>query len=324
MPGEHAFNYAVSAGSMLQPDEIEAYFELVAETIKAHTLEGARYLGRAIDGAFRKWSAGEVREHYAPEQVAAVFQTAERAINTSDLANILRRAVADSDYICFHGGTEILAAEILAGGGVRMSMARVQNVEEAIHPVAANCLWAGRLQIDHTAGLHEDGPWLFRYKASATVKLPCAPARAPPSTTIILGAYGDVVNFSAGEFYLSWYPTFMLGHTNALDGRALRSLPKARDLDAMARAGIEAIAAYIPGARAFARADASLAVGGGVIFARGATDISDPASGLHKRSAIGVRQNGCYLSIDTGKYCTAPMFAIEAADAITNILGARP
>jgi hypothetical protein len=57
-------------------------------------------------------------------------------------------------------------------------------------------------------------------------------------------------------------------------------------------------------------------IGGGVIFAWGATDVDDRRSGLHQRHAIGVHSHGRYHSIDTGKYGMAPWFALQLAERI--------
>lgn len=42
--------------------------------------------------------------------------------------------------------------------------------------------------------------------------------------------------------------------------------------------------------------------------------------GLHQRFAIGPRRHGAYVTIDTGKYCTAPLFAQQAAEMLTEVL----
>jgi hypothetical protein len=54
-------------------------------------------------------------------------------------------------------------------------------------------------------------------------------------------------------------------------------------------------------------------VAGGFIFAWGSADIDDIGSELHQRFDIGVRSYGRYHSIDTGKYCMAPLYALEVA-----------
>lgn len=53
-----------------------------------------------------------------------------------------------------------------------------------------------------------------------------------------------------------------------------------------------------------------------MITAWGETDISDPASELHRRYEIGVNSAEGHHSIDTGKYTMAPLFARICADRI--------
>jgi hypothetical protein len=57
-------------------------------------------------------------------------------------------------------------------------------------------------------------------------------------------------------------------------------------------------------------------VAGGIILAAGDTDIDDPASRLHTRTAVGIRSMHGYHSVDTGKYTLAPMYALEIADRV--------
>jgi hypothetical protein len=57
-------------------------------------------------------------------------------------------------------------------------------------------------------------------------------------------------------------------------------------------------------------------VGGGWVFAAGRGRLSDPSSTLHRRSDYGVVRMGGYISIDTGKYSTAPWLARYLADRL--------
>jgi hypothetical protein len=63
-----------------------------------------------------------------------------------------------------------------------------------------------------------------------------------------------------------------------------------------------------------------VSVAGGIIMAAGETDIDDPASRLHTRSAVGIRSFEGYHSVDTGKYTLAPMYAMQVADRICGVL----
>ena len=89
---------------------------------------------------------------------------------------------------------------------------------------------------------------------------------------------------------------------------------------AIAQNTLQNLAPVVPGVEKFnAQYLAVPDVRGGVIYALGDTDVEDPKSGFHQRSEIGVRSSGNYHSVDTGKYTTAPLFALEAADRITGI-----
>ena len=54
-------------------------------------------------------------------------------------------------------------------------------------------------------------------------------------------------------------------------------------------------------------------VDAGIITAWGATDIDDPNSGLHQRHEVGPWARDGWISVDTGKLTTAPLFAQRAA-----------
>jgi glycerol-3-phosphate dehydrogenase len=57
-------------------------------------------------------------------------------------------------------------------------------------------------------------------------------------------------------------------------------------------------------------------VAAGVVVAWGDSDIDKPDSELHRRLDIGVHDHDGYLSVDTGKLTTAPLFAAKVADVL--------
>lgn len=69
-----------------------------------------------------------------------------------------------------------------------------------------------------------------------------------------------------------------------------------------------------PNLRVLISDDAStdMRVEGGFAFAQGRGFIGDPGSTLHRRDKFGVMRKGIYISVDTGKYSSAP----ERADII--------
>jgi hypothetical protein len=75
---------------------------------------------------------------------------------------------------------------------------------------------------------------------------------------------------------------------------------------------IRAIDAWYPG---IGKVD-SIQVDAGAIVACGQTDVDDPSSELHTRTAIGVTSHDGYHSLDPGKLTTAPYFAMVTADRV--------
>ena len=55
---------------------------------------------------------------------------------------------------------------------------------------------------------------------------------------------------------------------------------------------------------------------GGWVYAAGQGALSDPASSLHRRNEFGIVRLGSYISVDTGKYSTAPWMARKIADSV--------
>lgn len=202
--------------------------------------------------------------------------------------------------------------------GVTVRFASDGAEQHARYDHVVNALWDGRLAVDRTAGVAPPRPWLYRVKHYVRVASPAA--LTIPSTTIVLGAFGDAVAYANGGLYLSWYPAGMRGASSALSPPAwpltLDPAKAAEVRDAIC-AGLTAI---IPAVAALPpEAIAASAVKAGIIFAWGQTDIDDPASVLHERHAIGPQTHGRYHTVDTGKLTMAPLFGKLLADRIRQI-----
>jgi hypothetical protein len=52
------------------------------------------------------------------------------------------------------------------------------------------------------------------------------------------------------------------------------------------------------------------------VFARGTGSLDDPATSLHRRDRLGIRRDGKYITVDTGKYSTAPWLAARLAEEV--------
>lgn len=337
------FHYYVPADSQLQVDAVHRHFDdveqMLRETCRA---TGDTYLGAAPDRWFERNAASEHARLFSPAATQGSFRTVEQSVSPVAVATLLRDAVGRHPNIAFAGATEVLAVTEVSSGCLRVDTRRDGAIASATYASVANCLWDDRMRIDRTFGMHDPGPWFLRYKAAISLTASGPMRREIPSSTGILGPYGDIVSHGNGAYYVSWYPRCKLAETTEPDGRALPELvhvwpvrPIRRVVSRFpaltqrltahthrpfVRANLKELAAYVPPLADLLRAVTHFDVGGGVIVARGSSDIHDPQSHLHQRFRIGPVMSGSYVSIDTGKYCTAPLFAVEAADLISGVL----
>jgi glycine/D-amino acid oxidase-like deaminating enzyme len=316
------FFYVVPHDSQVGVDGIRRHFEDVSASAALMTeTTGQSYLGTDIDVWFRQNSDAEHEKLFSTDTTLASFVTAERAVRTDRVADVLRRRITSSG-IAWLPHTEVVSVDRRGEGPIQVMLREPgSEARRASYDVVVNCLWHDRLRIDESAGIVADGSWLFRYKASLTLSGRSGdPRPVVPSVTMVLGAYGDVVNYDNQRFYLSWYPECRLGETREVDCRWLYKVAADADDHQLAASTVAELSRYVPAVQGLHARGFDVQVGGGVIYAAGSTDISDPSSLLHQRSTIGPRQYGSYLSIDTGKYCTGPLFAMQAARMVEDLL----
>jgi glycine/D-amino acid oxidase-like deaminating enzyme len=300
------FQYAVHRGSQLSVNSIAAHFESVADRYRTlRRATGLSYFDHASDFVWEPMSNRTLRAEYDDRRIAAAFRSVELSVDPAKVAAMLRQAVAEQDAIRFHPGRRVEAVRVDSTEGPRVALAG----EGMIGPYdeVVNALWQDRLRVDATAGLHPGRPWLHRYKLA--IHIAGAAGSAPASTSIMLGEYGDIVDFGGGRHYLSWYPACKLGEWREICPPDMPAQFDEEERRRIVDASLEELGQIAPPLRALDLSRATIDVRGGYIFAWGRSDIADPDSELHRRSDIGIHSNGRYHSIDTGKYCMAPHFA---------------
>ncbi|MEO7932992.1 MAG: FAD-dependent oxidoreductase [Chthoniobacterales bacterium] len=309
LPVSTPFYYLVHSDSLLSIPQVEAHFRDCGKMARDIAGEGTpEYFGRDYRLTPERLTDAECAALFDPDLVQAAYRTEEVSIDPEFLAQRVHVAVTENPRITCHWNTHI------DGVTPREDSAIVNG--DAPYDHVINTLWEGRLAVDQTAGITPSLPWLYRVKHYLRVQLLPSETVGIPSSTIVLGAFGDVVNYNNGALYLSWYPTGMLGASTAIRPPAWP--PPSGELQSNLRASIfQELSRIVPSLKRLSPACIENAhVKGGVIFAWGSTDIDDPHSGLHDRYRIGPVSYGRYHSVDTGKLTMAPFFAQTLAQQI--------
>jgi glycine/D-amino acid oxidase-like deaminating enzyme len=238
--------------------------------------------------------------------VIATIRTPERSIHPFDLAEVVAQRVHATPQIEVQVGRGVVRAERDDQGCFWLH----DEFGERLGPFDAvvNATWEVRMAIDRTLGYEPPMPWLHRFKL-ALHGADIGGSKDTPTLTLVLGAFGDVVNYGDGRVYLSWYPAGHITSTTALAPDQLEPDIGADIGAAIRREILVRLAEIVPAVRQFDASEQGYELRGGYITAWGNTDIVDPESGLHKRHAIGVHSDRGYHSVDTGKFTMAPLNA---------------
>lgn len=310
-----AFNYAVHRDSLLSVDQVETHLRLSHEMARRRIGDGS-YFGIDLATPPARLSEADVEEEYDTRAVQAVYRTQEVGIDPANLARTIRDRVEADPHIHPVFNTEIQGVEV-GGRDIEVICHSGDGPGRGRYDHVVNALWDGRLKVDSTLGLAPERPWLFRLKyylrlRSSTTRL--------PSTTIVLGRFGDVVDYLDGSVYLSWYPTGIQAQSSGLEPPVPIPVTEEPKAEMIRRGILHGLASVIPGVAGIPDTEQTAAeILGGVIFAWGATDIDDPNSGLHNRFSVGPHSFGNYHTVDTGKLTLAPLFARSVADRVRGV-----
>jgi len=308
------FDYLVHEDSQLTLGQFGDYLNAVHHLLTEDVPPNGSYFGEPITAAV-PIPTDELNDAYAGGAVVGGFRTPEVAVHPGVLAQALRMRIASDPAIEVRLEHRVDSVEDDAAGLAVVARTGDRPVRESFDHVV-NALWDGRLALDETRGLKPGRSWLYRFKHGIRFRLPAS--RQPiPSTTIVLGPFGDTVAYGDGTYYLSWYPAGMLATSSDVSPPEWPAFP---DPALAEKIVAESIVGMADSVTALTGLDPSELIGasvmGGVIVAWGSTDIDDPKSLLHQRHEIGVHSWGRYHSIDPGKLTMAPYFASVCASRI--------
>jgi hypothetical protein len=313
----HPFVYLVPHDSIASPDELEARFAKLDAAYREELAAdpGLDYFGRRPASLSHRIALSDVAAHIRPDRFAAAFHTEEIAVDTQELADLVHAAVVGHPNIDFRPGHTVMAVE-RRDGGFRIAGTSGDGTWRLDASQVVNALWENRFKIDRTVGLEHAPGWLHQLKYRVIARLPRA-LQDGPSTTLVVGPYGDVVVRPDATAYFSWYPLGLRGWSEELAppaswNAACRGELAPDERRRVAGALLGAIDAWYPGA-----AQATpLVVDAGAIVAYGRSDVGDLNSGLHDRTHCGVTSVDGYHSVDPGKLTTAQLFGVQAARAV--------
>ncbi len=310
--------YVVHRESQKSVDEVEAYLKAVHRLILEHTGSAGAYFGRDLSEPIRRWTPGELQTHFSDEHILAAFSSPEIAINPVVLADAIRAKIdslPNIDVLTNHNVTAVKEENTMTVESTTEGVVARHSFDHVV-----NALWDGRIAMDASRGYRPGRPWIHRLKYG--VDISGVSDRHPiVSITIVMGPFGEIVNYSNGSVYLTWYPSCLRGRTGDVLPPHWPIHPQEPLRSEILWGTYEALSAIHP---ALAEVDNELVdrsvVRGGPIVAWGQTDIDDPQSELHRRFEIGVTSMGKYHSVDPGKLTAAPYFAEQCAEAIAGPL----
>lgn len=310
------YYYAVHKGTMSDPIELEQHYQLCRRLFEeACEATGLRYLG-SRDRTLQVERVGriELERMLSPDYFTAAFRTSERAVDPRAIADLLAAAVAGEPRIRLFCATRVTGASWQGTDRIRLALRAEDGHERGeVYDRVVNALWEGRLAIDAALGLMPERSWIYRYKFGGWIPQPVTAPSDIPSVTMVLGPFGDTVNFGARGLYFSWYPTGLAGVSHDLTPSKDWAVT-GESRSAILQRSYEELARRIPALASASPPGAQADPAGGVIFAWGHTGIDEPRSHLHTRHEIGVYSTGpCYHSINTGKYTMAPYLGYHAA-----------
>lgn len=308
--------YLCHRDSVVKPDAMQAYFKAVSKLVSEHP-DAAGYLASVSNCRSRKLSKTELESFSDSAEILAGFRVPERSVSTVWIADRFADALQSQSRIEKFMDTRITHVYPEDNGNIdgRWYVKSGANTHGPFDYVI-NALWEGRMIIDQTAGMKMPAKWTNRYRLSLFLRT--TKSFDLPSACINTGPFGNIMNYNDRDFYLSWYPSGLILESSAIEPPSVQS-PDEAEKQKITDTMIAELGKFFPKIRSIQDCIELADLRGGWVFAQGNGELSDPKSGLHRRSDFGIMRKGTYLSVDTGKYSTAPWLARQIADMVLQI-----
>ena len=303
--------YLCHRKSVTSAAEMKTYMEKVVERVRNHP-DAAQYLADASDSRVHPLSTSELAGLTSSTDIVAGFRTPERSVDTNWVAERFIPAMDAEASIQQFMKTRITAVRS-AKDGIDGKW-EIETSEGIFGPFdyVINSLWQGRLAIDRTAGLEPTGVWSHRYRQSLFLRTK-EPVHTP-CVVIATGPFGDIKNYNGRDFYLSWYSDGL--RVDSSDISPPEPHLSVQNLENLPNSIFDHLQSLLPWVAQIREQAERSTIQGGWVFAVGQGVLSDRDSTLHSRSEYGIQRLGNYISVDTGKYSTAPAMARALVEAI--------
>ncbi len=310
IPVSSRFQYVIHEKTMVRAAEVRDAYKRMGEEMRDLIAPGD-YFGIEDPWHVEPLAPADIARDYGPA-ASEVLATNEVAVDPYRVSEFIRAHIVDDPNITVTTSTKVVSVEkqdrtLLVEGGTRPVLGPFDHV--------VNCAWGGRPMIDSRFGIPQNVPWSYRMKYYMRGK---TSGFQLPSSTMVSGGFGDVVNYGNNDLYLCWYPVGRRGFSTDITPPSWPSELDGDEAETLVNQTLEGLTPILPAAEHARGEFEKLEVKGGVIYALGDTDIDDRESTLHQRSEVGTQSFGWYHTVDTGKYTTAPFFAVQAAGRITN------
>jgi hypothetical protein len=312
------FYYGIHKDSLLGIEEIRAHFDAVQNHYRELIDKtGLSYLNIRSDDVFQEIKGNQAEHGFDQQTVPYLFKTLEKSVNIRKVAERLRECIRQSNSINFHSNTRVESVKRLLGSRLKLTFCKGNNGESDSYDHVVNAAWFGRLAIDQTLDLIPQRPWLYRFKNGIFVNAGTGKSTdIIPSVTLMLGSFGDLVNFQDCNYYASWYPAGMVATSKEIKPEGWPFSFNAQEQEKIKTETLRELSMMCPNAGQLLDSDYEWEMRGNAIFAWGKQDIDELSSELHNRYDIGVLSDGNYHSVDPGKYTMVPYFANHVVDQI--------
>lgn len=292
-------HYAVHRNSALPEAEVDAHMAMIGALPRRGAAAARTAKGEPV---VRKLGRDEIAERFS-DAIVAAYDVAELNLDCPALVRMIRDAVESAPGIEVRTGTRVASI----GEADRPEVADASGTVLGAFDLVVNAAWDGMPALERRSGVALTGLCL-RGKAGFIASVPQGLPDRP--VTIVYGSFGDIVPLAGGLAYLSWYPSCLMGFSLDVDQGVdwYDGVAAGFDFQAAYEQACAAFGALMPAMRF---GDEPVECRAGPILASARSDISDPASGLHRRTNFGISRRGRIYAINTGKLTCAPVLAEE-------------